>query len=416
MIAALLRTSVTHGVYFAGSEGIAMFDSPASPRPRRPPLRASTLVRQTAMGGSGVRRRGPVMLVVAMTALGMLWVGGVAGVSAASAATSHAVAPAATQCDPPAIPTGAGFQVTCTIAIANTVTSTGGDQSTITATACLAAAGVLAPFGCTTVVTTSSELVTSVDQCNGVVDGGGSNVICSVSVVNTIPTGTNTVGVTVNQCIGSGTGGGTQPTTVCAPVASTSGATVTQCNGSGNGGGGSTRVNCVVTGGASAVPITINQCNGSSDGGGSTVICTTTFTNNFVGAAPAPTPTPTPTPTTTPPAPAPTTPTPPTGTTPTGTVGTTGGTPTTPSGSGSGVTGTTGGAAPAGGTTHTSALGTIGFVPSGAPQTGLGGAAQSGHDYLLLVGSALLIGMGLAVGFVLRRRRTQPEQVSDDLS
>ena len=385
-----------------------MPDSPAS-HPRRSPLRGSTRDPQAAVRGSGVLGRGLVMLVVAVTALGMLCVGGVAGISAASAATAHAVAPAATQCDPPAIPTGAGFQLTCTIAIANTVTSTGGDLSTITATGCLAAAGVLAPFGCTTVVTTSNELVTSVNQCNGVVDGGGSNVICSVSVVNTIPTGTNTVGVTVNQCIGSGTGGGTQPTTVCAPVASTSGATVTQCNGSGNGGGGSTRVNCTVTGGASAVPITINQCNGSSNGGGSTVICTTAFTNNFVGAAPAPTPTPTPTPTTTAPAPAPTTPAP-TGTTPTGTVGTTAPAPTP----GSGVTGRTGTAAPAGGSTHTSALGTIGFVPSGAPQTGMGGAAQSSHNYWLLVGSVLLMGMGLAVGVVLRRRRTQPEQISDD--
>jgi cytochrome c biogenesis protein CcdA len=96
-------------------------------------------------------------------------------------------------------------------------------------------------------------------------------------------------------------------------------------------------------------------------------------------------------------------------------VGTTGATPTGASGSGSGVTGTTGAAAPAGGSTHTSTLGTIGFVPSGAPETGFGGAAQSGHDYLLLVGSVLLIAMGLAVGFVLRRRRTHPEQISDDV-
>src|SRR6202035_3917978 len=123
-------------------------------------------------------------------------------------------------------------------------------------------------------------------QCNGIVFGGGSNVTCNVSVVNTIPTGTATVGVTVNQCIGSGTGGGTQPTVLCAPVASTTGASVTQCNGSGNGGGASTRVQCDVTGAATAEPVTINQCNGSSNGGGSTVTCMSTFTNNFIAAAP----------------------------------------------------------------------------------------------------------------------------------
>ena len=232
---------------------------------------------------AGLLRRYLVMTVAVVTALGVLVLGGFFGTKVAGAA---ATAPAAAQCDPPAFPTGAGFQVTCTITIANTVTAAGASSSTVTATACLAAAGVTPPSGCTTTVSPSNQLVTSVDQCNGIVVGGGSNLTCDVSVVNTIPTGAATSGVTVNQCIGSGTGGGTQPTLLCAPVAGTTNATVTQCNGSGNGGGASTRVQCNVTGSTTAEPVTVNQCNGSSNGGGSTVTCATTFTNNFVAAAP----------------------------------------------------------------------------------------------------------------------------------
>jgi len=218
--------------------------------------------------------------VVACTAFGSLLIAGSAGISSARRGDPSRSCTGCHPVRPPAYPTGAGQQVSCTITIANTVTSSGATSSTITATACLAVAGVLPPSGCTTVVTTSGQLVTTVDQCNGVVNGGGSNVTCSVSVINTIPAGTPAVGVTVNQCIGTGMGGGSTPT-VCAPVSSTTGATVTQCNGSANGGGGAMRVNCNVTGGASAIPLTINQCNGSANGGGSTVTCTTAFTNNF---------------------------------------------------------------------------------------------------------------------------------------
>jgi hypothetical protein len=313
------------------------------------------------------------MSVVVIATLGMLFVGGLVGVQSASAA---ATAPAAAQCDPPTFPTGSGYEVHCTIDIDNTVSSAGVSSSTVTATACLAAAGVLPPNGCTTTVTTSNQLVTSVDQCNGIVTGGGSNVTCAVSVTNSIVTGTAAPGVTVNQCIGSGTGGGTQPTTVCAPVASTTGATVTQCNGSGNGGGASTRVQCNVVGSSTALPLTINQCNGSANGGGSTVTCTATYTNNFVAATPTPTPTTTPTPTPTP--------------TPTGNgVGNIG--------AGSGVTGTAGSAPGAGGTAS--------VIPLGGAQTGLGGAARASDDYLLLPGVLALLGAALALTVAVRRRR-----------
>jgi hypothetical protein len=207
----------------------------------------------------------------------------VAQVPSASASVS---APSVAQCDPPAYPTGAGYQVTCTLEIVNTVTAAGATSSTITATACLAAAGVLPPSGCTTTVSRSDRLVTSVNQCNGIVDGGGSNVKCTVTVDNTIPSGHPTTDVTVDQCIGSGTGGGTAPTVKCAPIGSTTNATVTQCNGSGNGGGASLRVECNVTGKVAALPVTISQCNDAGNGGGSTVICATTFTNTFVSTSP----------------------------------------------------------------------------------------------------------------------------------
>ncbi len=351
---------------------------------------------------SGSARQRLVLLVVAFTALGGLFFAGFGGVASVGAA----VAPAATQCDPPAYPTGAGFQVSCTITIDNTVTSTGLTQSSITATACLAAAGVLPPFGCTTVVTTSNQLVSTVNQCNGVADGGGSNVTCSVSVINTIPANTNSVGVTVNQCIGSGTGGGTQPTTVCAPVASTTGATVTQCNGSATGGGPSMRVKCTETGGATALPITINQCNGSANGGGSTVTCTTAFTNNFLAVATTPTPTAAPTPT-----PKPT----PTATVP-AKVGAGASATAKATGTGAGSTGKTGSAKAVGGSTGASSLGTLGFVPAGAPQTGFGGAAHSNTHVLILLGSGFLIASGLALALVMRRRRTHVVATTDDRS
>jgi hypothetical protein len=348
------------------------------------------------VAGGQVLRRYLVMAVAVTTALGILVLGGFFGTQIASAA---ATAPAAAQCDPPAFPTGAGYQVTCTITIANTVTAAGATSSTVTATACLAAAGVTPPSGCTTTLSPSTQLVTTVDQCNGIVVGGGSNLTCDVSVVNTIPTGAATSGVSVNQCVGSGTGGGIQPTLLCAPVASTTNATVTQCNGSGNGGGASTRVQCDVTGATTAEPVTINQCNGSSNGGGSTVTCATTFTNDFVAAAPTPTTT-----TTTPAAGAgaggggggttPTTALP----TPTPTAGAGGS-----NGAGSGVTGVTGASPGAGGSTG--ALGTT--VPVGSPQTGLGGAAHSRNDDLLYLAAASLAGAGIALTLAIRRRRAR---------
>jgi hypothetical protein len=325
-------------------------------------------------------RRALVLVVGVTTAFASLLLVSFAGVQSASAA---ATAPAVNQCNPPAFPTGAGFEVSCTVTITNMVTAAHVSSSTVTATACLAAAGVLPPQGCTTTVLTSNQLVTSVNQCNGVAVGGGSNVTCSVAVINDVVAGTAMPGVTVNQCVGSGTGGGTQPTLLCAPVASTTGATVTQCNGSATGGGASTRVKCNVTGGATALPVTINQCNGSANGGGSTVTCTTSFTNAILPAVPTPTTPTTPVTPTTPGSPVvPTTPA--VGTVPPGVVAPVAGS----TGIVAPVAGSTGTVIPVVGTTSPAGGQALGTAATAAPA---GSLAFTGSDITTLVEMALLL-------------------------
>jgi hypothetical protein len=364
--------------------------SPDSPSLRQRRSSTQALIR------TGILRRWFVAIVAAGTAFAFV---GFLGIASAPVASAAASAPAAAQCNPPAFPTGAGEEASCNIAITNTVTSAGATSSTITATACLAAAGVLPPHGCTTTVTTSNQLVSSINQCNGIVTGGGSNVTCNVTFTNDISNGTSTSGATVNECNGSGTGGGTQPTVVCDPVASTTNATVTQCNGSGTGGGGSMRVKCTVSGAATALPVSINQCNGSANGGGSTVTCTTTFVNNFSTSAPTTT-------TTSPTSPSGTTPASGTGGSGTpGTPGASGVTPVPPGGSG--VTGLTGSAPGAGGSTGPPAIvGAFGAVPVGGAQTGFGGASHSRNSHLLFAGVLAFVGAGLALTLAIRRRRT----------
>jgi hypothetical protein len=355
----------------------------------------SSLTKRTGPIGSHVLRRCVVAGLAAGTAFASVALIGIISAPVASAAVT---APAAAQCNPAdgypttAILGGAGREVSCNIAVTNTKTSAGATSSTMTTTACLAAAGVLPPAMCTTTVINSTQLVNSVNQCNGIIVGGGSNLTCNVIFTNDVATGAATTGATVNQCIGSGTGGGTQPTVLCAPVASTTNATVTQCNGSGTGGGASLRVKCTVTGAATALPVTINQCNGSSNGGGSTVTCTTTFVNNFTTSS------------------SPTTPIVPGtgGSAAPGTPSAGGVTPVTPvTPGGSGVTGLTGSAPGAGGSTGPPTIvGKLGVVPTGAPQTGFGGASHSRDSDPLFAGALAFIGAGLALTVAIRRRRT----------
>ena len=377
---------------------------------------------------------------------GMLLFGGVVEAPVASAAPA-----AVSQCNADTFPTGAGFEVTCYVTVVNTVTASGATSSKITTVECLAAAGVAYP-NCTTdptpngaviTVLNSTQLVNSVTQCNGVVTGGGSNVICHVDITNNVPVGTSTSGVTVNQCNDAAT-----TTLLCDPYpASTSGAMVTQCNGSGGEGTyvGTYSVQCTAAGDATALPLTINQCNGTATGGGSSVTCTVSIADIFSSVTPPATSPPVTTPpvtippVTTPPVPPVTTPpvtTPPVTTPPvtippviippvttppvmippvTTRVTTTspvtsspvtttgaGGIEAATSSSGTSVNSATG-------SSNTSGTGASSSVvlPTGAPQTGFGGAARSGYNGLLLaLGGAALFGALAATGLAIRRRQS----------
>ena len=160
--------------------------------------------RHAGLRRAGLRHRLAAAALTVVAGGAMVLLGGIIQMPPASAAPG---APAVNQCNPPSFPTGAGREVSCTVSVQNNISSNGARSSTTTVTACLAAAGVRPPFGCTTTVDNNpTQLVSSVNQCNGIVDGGGSNVTCNVTIQNNIPVGTTTSGVTVNECIGSGTG------------------------------------------------------------------------------------------------------------------------------------------------------------------------------------------------------------------
>ena len=81
-----------------------------------------------------------------------------------------------------------------------------------------------------------------------------------------------------------------------------------------------------------------------------------------------------------------------------------------------GSTGSTGTGSGSGGsigsTGSANAVATV--IPVGAPSTGAGGAAHSRSDGLLLVGSLLFVGSGLALAAAWRRRRSPVETASSD--
>jgi hypothetical protein len=351
-----------------------------------------------ARGRSG-RRWSTALVAVVVAAVGSISLLALGGLTAVPASAASG-APAVSQCNPPDFPTGAGYQVTCTVSVDNYTSPSGGTISTVTTSACLAAAGVVYPscplnLGPVVSTTSSFQLVTSVNQCNGIANGAGSNVYCNVTVTNHIPAGTTESGVTVDQCVGSAA----TSTQACAPLGSTTNATVTQCNGSANGGGtyaSELAAGCTVTGADSALPVTINQCNGTSNGGGSAVTCMATVSDVFV---PASTTSTTPTPAAS------------------GTGGTTAAGGTAAGGTAAGGTaagglaGGSGGAVGAGGSTGTGsgaggASGTVASViPTGAPQTGFGGASLSTSPALVYVGGVALTAAGLTMLLAIRRRR-----------
>lgn len=175
--------------------------------------------------------------------------------------------------------------VECHVVLTNTFDiATGVGSAVVTTTICVGAPGA-AVCGAATIANYGA-VITSVVQCNGSGNAGGSVVVCDVTIANTITGAVGVASGTVNQCVGSGEGGGATPLN-CGPPQSTSGATLTQCNGSGNGGGGDLRVTCsfgAITETA-ALRVTIDQCNGSGNGGGATVTCRASETTTVVPAS-----------------------------------------------------------------------------------------------------------------------------------
>lgn len=212
---------------------------------------------------------------------------------AVQAPVSAATLAATTTCGNSADNTG-GLGVICEVTITNTITASGGSAS-VTVRECHGSAGD-PEAACTTETQLLTEPVTVVSQCNDAENGGGGTVRCSVRIINDfVEEDPSAVGVTVNQCVGSGDG----ITTGCDPFpATTTGATITQCNGSANG-GTLVGLTCTATGTESAAfSVTINQCNDTGNGGGALVICSANIETTFSAPAPAPTATPTPAPTT----------------------------------------------------------------------------------------------------------------------
>jgi len=234
-----------------------------------------------AVDPSTPRPRRFIRGVVAVATLGVTfgWAGG-------PVPTAHAAIIAINQCNGDV--TGAAREIICTVTVVNNIDLINNTTtSTVTTTVCAGAPGTAATSCVTTPGAPSTDLVGSVNQCNDSVIDGGSIVTCNVSVVNNIAGIGSTSPASVNQCIGSGGGGGTEPTMICSPLSSVSGADITQCNGSGNGGGATARVQCtVLTSTVSSLsPVSINQCNNSAYGGGDLVTCGAQITTNILSTS-----------------------------------------------------------------------------------------------------------------------------------
>ena len=196
----------------------------------------------------------------------------------AAAPVSAAIIAATTSCSN-GVDNSGGLGLICQVTIVNNITGAGG-SATVTVHECHGAAGD-PTAACTTTTTSLTQPVTAVTQCNDSINGGGGTLRCSVSVTQNIY-GLNPgpIALSVNQCVGTGGGGGTV-LFACNPFpATTSSAAITQCNGSANGGGAS--ITCTATGSLAVnAVVTINQCNGSANEGGALIVCTASTTSNY---------------------------------------------------------------------------------------------------------------------------------------
>jgi hypothetical protein len=369
---------------------------------------------QTALDAPRARRRHFLAWRPVVAMLGALIVTlAVTGILAPSPASAAVVSLAQCNGQGPG-PGGATTIMNCDITVVNTIN--GGLRSSV-----VTVSRTCSLDPCTGSSSQSfTDVVTSINQCNGSDNDAAHPINCNVRVTNFVsadtPGAQPVTAATSNQCVGSFTGGGGHNNCVPYP-ANTTGATVTQCNGSGNGGGGT--VTCTVPGSTidPAIPIQINQCNGTGNPGGSVVTCSASIVTTVTAAVVGPTPTPTavtttpvsvgaggPSPSTGPggpggPAgPGGTSPgTPGTVATPTtpGTVGLSGPTPTPTTPTTPGTLVGAAGPTPA-------ATAQIAVVPTGGVQTGGGSTAGLQHTGLLVLGGTLLFG---AAGSALLRRR-----------
>ena len=102
---------------------------------RRASSSSGTQATETPSGSrAGSVRRSLVVAVAAGIAFASLALIGLSTATVASAANSGA--PAVAQCNPPDFPITAGFQVTCTVTVVNTTSSSGATSSTVT-TSCV---------------------------------------------------------------------------------------------------------------------------------------------------------------------------------------------------------------------------------------------------------------------------------------
>ncbi|GAC1458889.1 MAG: hypothetical protein NVSMB8_08010 [Candidatus Limnocylindrales bacterium] len=253
-----------------------------------------------------------ILKSIAVFTFAVLVLGGIAQ-SGTEVSAAPQAAPAA-QCNNDTASNVGGQGLSCTITIVNFVTSSGTattTPSTVTLTRCFGAAGPIAAGAgtCSTTTSTSATPITQIQQCDGVSNGGGGVLICTVTMTNNFSgTPAQPLGpASVYQCIGSAITGPGAPGT-CTPVntpgvTSVTAATVGQCNNSGNG-GTSVGFTCTVSTGSTAttvLPVNIDQCNGSTNGGGALTKCQATVTSVVSAlATPTPIPTVTPTPTVTP--------------------------------------------------------------------------------------------------------------------
>ncbi len=168
-----------------------------------------------------------VMCVAALAALGLTAVALETNTTSASAATVSF-----SQCNghDAGDPAGAALSVNCSISIVNTIDANGATSAVVYHRTCTLG-------GCTGDVSSSANVINEVHQCNASDNAGGSTTTCTVDITNYVSADAPAAAtaITLNQCIGSGGGGGAN---VVACIASSQGSpTVTQCNGSGNGGG-----------------------------------------------------------------------------------------------------------------------------------------------------------------------------------